>query len=94
MGMLLTARTGRAKIEQEFPHVRVSGFDIAAAQELQFRTWARVRESHPVFIRIVAVGNAVYKDEVTGRRIARDRIVIEAGVKNIEGQMSFSSYLK
>jgi hypothetical protein len=80
-GFLLRSRSPTPMVERDYPRVRVyHGLDLAAAREIQARAYSVVEESRPIFLRAVGMGDAVYRDETTGRELRQDVIVLEAEV--------------
>lgn len=71
----MRSRQAVPMVERDRPRVRVGeGIDLLADALIQVRYHRRVSQQRPVYLRMRALGNAVYRDEETGRRLEKDAI--------------------
>ncbi|MHC4859169.1 MAG: hypothetical protein ACYTDY_03655 [Planctomycetota bacterium] len=89
-GFLLRCLVDQPMVERDYARLRVGdGIDLVASREIQLRTYSEVDPKRPAFLRIRALGHAVYKDEEEGRRLERDAITLDAAVISVSEGMKF-----
>lgn len=89
-GFLLRSLSPAPMVDRDFPRVRIyQGLDLVAAREIQARIYSRVQERRPIFLRVVAIGDAVYRDETTGRELRQEAITLSADVVEAAGGYEF-----
>jgi hypothetical protein len=81
IGLLMRTRAAAPMVERDFPRLQLGdGTILLATREIAVRTWVEVNEAEPAFLRVRGIGNAVYRDDASGRQIRKDVVALRATI--------------
>ena len=86
----LRSRVKRPLVDRDYARLRVGdGIDLAAGREIDVKTFMNKDAKRPAFLRVRAIGHAVYHDAESGRRMEQDAITLELLVVDAAEGMEF-----